>query len=177
MSLSAEAPKLNISAEEMLDLARNPEKYAGLLADLRAEQKRLDDKIALAGPAEQILSLRTDADKHFRAAEQANGAAQALWAKARDEAARFVATAQKKAADLTASAETEAKITKANAEKRNKEVEARELKAFERETVLGKRAALIEAHEEAARKAIEEAGAVKASYEDRHARLSALLKG
>lgn len=170
-----------LTARELAVLIQNPDKFAAMLAEMKAEQERLDTKIALAGPAADIVRLRAEAVK---TAADAKTAAEALLTKAnataatiqaeavrqRDAAATLLsdaresaATVTQQAADALAAANAQAAITAKQAQ--------------DRAAALDKRDKALELREDAADLAKLQAAETKASAEALTARLKAAMGG
>lgn len=58
------------SVEQFIDLVTNPQKFTDTLEQLKAEQVRLADAIALVGKASEIEKIKEKAEKSLKAAEK-----------------------------------------------------------------------------------------------------------
>ena len=85
----------------------DPERFRTHLSDLLAAEKRLDEKIALAGIADEIVALRITAQKN-----QDDSVAQLN--RAEQECAKLKEAAQKQAAKIIAEATERAKLLEAD---------------------------------------------------------------
>lgn len=92
----------------MLNLLSNPELFKQNLAHLEQKEKECDEKIALAGKAQDILYLRdkaqADATDAQNALNRAMADSQQMVADAKSDAISIVSTAKKEAEDIIARA-------------------------------------------------------------------------
>lgn len=177
VSIDMTSPSSGLSADALMDLIANPAKYKATLDELKAEQAKLDAKIALAGPAEQVVDLRNAAVAAHRNAEEKSAMADSALANAKSQAAAIVAAAQAKSAEMITAAKNSADTAMAAAAKKDAAATAHEAEVFRREMAAKGREGAVGAREIAAQDATIEAQAAKAAYETKLANLAAALKG
>lgn len=175
MSVSVDAGGLAgaISAADLIDLIRNPDKAAELLDRLTSIDSGIKSKLAVVGTAEEIPALREAAKLSADAADQALAEANAALEKATAQAKAAAAEieAEAKARIDAMQAEAEARLADAAlAEQANRE---RSLELDAREDAVKDREARCADREAKAEEAIAEAATSKASFDDRLARLLA----
>jgi uncharacterized protein with von Willebrand factor type A (vWA) domain len=94
---------------QALELLSDPDRLKKALDEIKAEQKTLEDRIALAGTAREIVEKETRIDHELTEAREATTTAreeaEATRVKAEAEAEEIVATATSEAADLNESAQ------------------------------------------------------------------------
>ena len=99
-----------VEADPMLlvKMLADPVEFGRRVAEFEAAQTAAEEKIALAGPASQILALRASIDNDVTLAAKA-------LADAKDEAAAIVASARVSAADIISAAQVQAEAVRVQA--------------------------------------------------------------
>lgn len=166
-----------MATSDWIFLAKNPEAVEAIMASFKAEQDRLDAKVALAGDADQIVTLRAQAEADRAQASQILSAAADKANEASGTASQVIVQAKEKADAIVAAADADS--DRRGAILRDMELAAtnRTISLDARENILADAAAKVVAREQAAEAAIAGANQAKASYEARQAALSAALKG
>lgn len=177
MSLSVDLTpaRSTISAEALLEVAEDPEKFRAILENLKAEQAKLDAKIRLVGPAEQILDMQKQASVALAAAEKDRAEAALVIVEAQRQRDELITAGKRKAGQLVHDAEVAAQLARANAKRIEDEAIVKQTKLTERETTVATRESNAKTREDAADAAHALATATRKEYEDHHARLKAAL--
>ena len=108
MGVSIDSPRESgpeLTAAELIDFVRNPNKYQALIDCLKSEQDRLDERIAIVGPANEIASLNAHARRLRDEASAELDAAKAVREKAEialQAAQELSAEADRRLADVMA---------------------------------------------------------------------------
>lgn len=136
---------------QALELLSDPDRLKKALDEIKAEQKTLEDRIALAGTAREIVEKETRIDHELTEAREATTTAreeaEATRVKAEAEAEEIVATATSEAADLNESAQATLKDAQGRrdaAQEKFAETQRTEQALVQREQTIGKMEAKLE---------------------------------
>lgn len=166
-----------MATSDWIFLAKNPEAVEAIMASFKAEQDRLDAKVALAGDADQIIALRAAAQSDREDAATTLTAAAAGISDANATAYRIVSDANGKAKEIVAQANADAEARAASVADREQAAANHKISLDARENTLAQAESRVAQKEVDAEAAIAGANQAKASYEARQAALSAALKG